>query len=332
MTSRQKGIWFFIGLIIIGLILKLYDVVFYTVDLQGIPKKEKFFHYTSTPDSGFTCQLTSINLADSLTLLNNLHLKPYLISNILKYRNKIKFFISEKDFLKVYGIEKIYPKIHHCIVFELPQKAKININSADSIELSHFLPHYLASRIFKYREKKGNFKNWQEIHTVYGLDSSHIFLIQHFCYLEPIENHKKNDKPFKKKNIFNLNLADSLQLEKLPRIGPKMAARIIKYRNLLPYFIDYAQLSEVYGMNDTIIDILKKNTFLEKPQNFQPYNLNELEYQALSKHPYIGKQNAKILVNYRNMHGNFRSWEDLKNIKELQLQKEVYLKQYFTLQ
>ncbi len=334
MTSSQKGLWFFVGLVSIFVVYKIYSSFFNIADIQGITQKEKSSYQNFSSDSIFHCQLTNINSADSITLINNLGLKPYLVSNLLKYRRKIKFFVHEKDFIKIYGIEKVYSKIQNCISYELPNLPKISINTADSLELSEFLPNYLASRIYKYREKKGGFKNWEEIQKIYGLDSIHFILLQHFCYLNPIENSYPKNSTFKEKKHekFNLNLADSSQLEKLPRIGPKIASRIIKFRNLLPYFIDFQQLSDVYGMNDTILDILKKNTYLEKPNDFNPFNFNELDYQALSKHPYIGKQNAKLLINYKNMHGKFHSWEDFKKIKELNLKNENYLKVYFNVE
>ncbi len=331
MTSSQKGLWFFMGLVVVLVIYKIYTSFFNIVDIQGISPKKSSLSLNSSPDSAFQCQLTTINSADSLTLLNNLGLKPYFVSNILKYRKKIKLFFQENDLRKVYGIEKVFSRIQNCINYELPSLPKISINTADSLELSHFLPNYLASRIYKYREKKGGFRNWQEIQKIYGLDSTHFILLQHFCFLEAVENSNSRNSTVKEKvyEKWNLNLADSLKLEKLPKIGPKIASRIIKFRNLLPYFIDFQQLSEIYGMNDTILDILKKNCYLEKPINFKPFKINDLDYQELSKHPYIGKQNAKLIINFRNMHGKFHSWEDLKKVKEVNLKNENYLKEYF---
>lgn len=329
MSSFQKGIWIFLTLIAIFTGYKLLIFYYNTVELEGMKKNHSYSD--NLIDTTLQCATTSINFADSLTLLQNLAIPPYLVSNILKYRSKIKFFVSEKDFQKVYGISKVYSRIQHCISYQLMDKPKINLNSADTNDLATFLPNYLSNRIFKYRKKIGGFTDWKEFYQVYGLDTHHIVLLQHFGYLGAINNQNNRTLSQSKNQLqkFNLNLADSTQLEKLPRIGPKIASRIIKYRNLLPFFINFEQLHEVYGMNDTIVNIVKERTYIEKPKDYKPLNFNELDYFQLSKHPYIGKQNAKILMNYKNMHGNFHSWEDLKKVKELQLKNIHYLQQYF---
>lgn len=329
MTSFQKGVWMFLILIALYAGYKFFYFHYSTVKLEGIKKSHS--HSNHWTDTTSQCSTTSINFADSLTLLQNLKIPPYIVSNILKYRSKIKFFVSEKDFQKVYGITKVYSKIQHCISYQLVDKPKINLNTADTNDFATFLPNYLSTRIFKYRKKIGGFTDWKEFYQVYGLDTHHFVLLQHFGYLGAINN-QNNTTLSKSKNQlqkFNLNLADSIQLEKLPRIGHKIASRIIKYRKLLPFFIHFDQLYEVYGMNDTIINIIKESACIEKPKDYKSLNFNELDYFQLSKHPYIGKQNAKILMNYKNMHGNFHSWEDLKKVKELQLKNIHYLQQYF---
>ena len=43
-------------------------------------------------------------------------------------------------------------------------------------------------------------------------------------------------------------------------------------------------------------------------------DLNTATEQELSGIQGIGRDNAKKIVEYRNQHGPFRSWEDLKNV------------------
>ncbi len=336
MTSHQKGLWVVIGLIFLLILYKLYLLYFYSPNLPGITQNPKFIYDQSYPKDSITqCKIVKVNIADSLIFQSNLAIPPKIISNILKYRNKIKFFLNNEDFQNIYGIDKIYPQIQHCLDFSLPNTNKINLNTADSTQFALFLPSYLAARIHKYRLKKQAFTSWNELNTIYGLENKHLLLLKHFTYLDTtlsVNSHNSHISKPPKIIKFNLNTADSLQLEKLPKIGPKMASRIIKFRNLLPYFIDYSQLNDIYGMNDTILSVLKEYTFLEKMSNYKPKNLNLLDYSELAKHPYIGKQNAKLIVNYRNMHGNFQKWHDLDNIKELQLKQKTFLYEYFVIE
>ena len=126
--------------------------------------------------------------------------------------------------------------------------------------------------------------------------------------------------PFKKNTsapkpiVLDINLADSAAWVALPGIGPTLASRIIAYRNKLGGFLETAQLCEVYGFKEDLLYDLKDRLVLENTANVK-MNLNQVDYATLAKHPYFKFTLSKAIINYRKQHGNFKSLDDLKNIK-----------------
>jgi len=101
--------------------------------------------------------------------------------------------------------------------------------------------------------------------------------------------------------VVDLNECDSAQLEKLPRIGPFTARKIIQYRSRLGGYLSVLQLKEIKGLDTSI---------LHEPQIHWKVNLSKINTLSCSrfdiakwyKHPYIGKEKAKIIQNYIKMH------------------------------
>ena len=59
------------------------------------------------------------------------------------------------------------------------------------------------------------------------------------------------------KNLININTADARQLESLPRIGPKMAVRILDYRKANGSFKRVQDLMKVKGVGPKIFEKLQ---------------------------------------------------------------------------
>ena len=61
----------------------------------------------------------------------------------------------------------------------------------------------------------------------------------------------------------DVNKCDSALLESLPGIGPVLASRIIKYRNLLGGFAYVTQLREVYGLPEETYGMISGKLFAD---------------------------------------------------------------------
>ncbi|MDX5438384.1 MAG: helix-hairpin-helix domain-containing protein, partial [Pontibacter sp.] len=128
-----------------------------------------------------------------------------------------------------------------------------------------------------------------------------------------------NNRPPRERFIlapFNINTADTTQLKQIRGIGSKLSARIVKYRNSLGGFHSMAQVREVYGLPPNVVDSLEKYTFLPKTNAApQRLNINKATADELRAHPYVSSNMARLIVAYREQHGDYQQVEEIKNIK-----------------
>jgi DNA uptake protein ComE-like DNA-binding protein len=119
----------------------------------------------------------------------------------------------------------------------------------------------------------------------------------------------------------DINLADTTAFIALPGIGSRLADRIIRFREKLGGFHSIDQISEVYGLADTVFQqirpLLQKPPFAIKRININTAGLNELK-----AHPYIRYAIANSIVRYRDQHGAYTDLEDLKKI--MLITEEIY--------
>jgi len=204
------------------------------------------------------------------------------------------------------------------------------ISEQDAVELG--FPKKTASTLIKFREKGGKFIEREDVKKLYGIKSSFYESIKDYIIIEkkdekqiPIKQEQKN----KTEISFDLNTTDSLQLVKLPKIGPYTAKKILKFRNALGGFCNAEQLKEIYGMNDSLLFILTSKTYIES-KNIKQLSINKSTYEELKKHPYINHIIASTIVAYREKHGYYKQLNDLKNIGTVDDKKLEQLKPYIS--
>ena len=112
-----------------------------------------------------------------------------------------------------------------------------------------------------------------------------------------------------------LNQADSLTLQKVPGIGPVFSRRIIKYRALLGGFYAVHQLAEVYGIDAEKYAALEP-WFTVDTTLIRPLAVNQADYRTLIRHPYLNKQQTKILLRFIERKGKLQGWEELRLLDE----------------
>lgn len=220
-----------------------------------------------------------------------------------------------------------------------------NIASEDEF-LALGIKPFLAERILKYRLKGGKFKIKSDFKKMYGLsEEKYAELLPYILLPETkaeigknkdpvVENSKPKypdvDQKYPKKEFKkgDINTADSVTLEKVYGIGFKLASRIIKYREKLGGFVSLVQLKEVWGLDSTAINEIEKK--YEIVENFQPkkININNADFQVLKSHPYIGANKAKLILNFKKMHGTYYAIDQLKQIQAISAEEIGKLNPY----
>jgi DNA uptake protein ComE-like DNA-binding protein len=184
--------------------------------------------------------------------------------------------------------------------------------------------------IRNYLSKGGRFRKPADLGKIYGISPEDATRLIPFVKLELPEHHATYTSsprnyvahvqtPFTRKGYqrkvltVDVNSADSTDFESLPAIGTKLAARIIRFREALGGFYSIEQLREVYGINDTIFNLISASLTM-KTGVFRKLRINDWNADSLDIHPYIQKHEARAIVKYRTQHGRFNDANDLGKI------------------
>ena len=165
-----------------------YDSIFHN-DKEFVKKEaEKYSLFKFDP-----------NTVDSATFVR-LGLKPFIASNILKFRNKGGKFRTAESFSKVYGIypEKFKELEPYIAIVEAKQTTKdsikspsttkiknivVDLNSADTTELMkvYGLGRGYAKAIVRFRQQTGGFVNVEQLRELYGMSEENFNKISPSC-------------------------------------------------------------------------------------------------------------------------------------------------------
>jgi DNA uptake protein ComE-like DNA-binding protein len=186
-----------------------------------------------------------------------------------------------------------------------------------------------AASLIRYRDKIGGFRSKEDVKRVRVLDTS---LYAHWApFIELPERSQTgpkvdrasgpsfpssaSDKPPKfaaRMLVLDINDADTILLKELPWIGSGRARAIVNYRDRLGGFIAFEQLREVKAIPDSVFNHILPHLILKSPP-YRKLEVNRLPVDSL-RHPYLGKQFARMIVAYREQHGSYRSVNDLMSL------------------
>lgn len=125
----------------------------------------------------------------------------------------------------------------------------------------------------------------------------------------------------------DLNSADSTLLTQVPGIGPTFSRRIIRFRERLGGFYTVLQLQEVYGIDEDKFLELRPWFRIQTPP--RTYRLEELNPDALPKHPYLSYQHQKALRRLIHRHGVVKRWSTLMREASFSRDDSIRLSHYF---
>lgn len=204
-------------------------------------------------------------------------------------------------------------------------------NTADSLTLVRLgLPSYIARNILRYRSKGGKFQTPESFARIYGLSTEQYKrvlpyitigdeFVKKYDSIRAISSQIPRDslKYFKYPEgiVICLNEADTTELKKIPGIGIGTAKQIIAYRQKLGGFYKVGQLQDIARL-----PVELNKWFIIKNGPFYRTNINKLNIERLTNHPYINFYQAKVIIEHRKKKGA------LKSLKELSLYEEFTAK------
>lgn len=111
-----------------------------------------------------------------------------------------------------------------------------------------------------------------------------------------------------------LNSADSATLIHSLKIPAYWCARILEYREKLGGFAHMNQLLEIYHFPEGIYERIYSRIEVDSTR-VAPLGINTKKSDELGLHPYLSFQEAKILTNYRALHGPFLNLQSIEQVK-----------------
>ena len=168
-----------------------------------------------------------------------------------------------------------------------------------------------------YKKSGGYFKKKEDLQRCYAFGDAFYNTIKEYLSIPEIDElESKILQPITLPQIIELNQADSLSLISIKGIGPFYAKQILKYRSELGGFYSYNQFSEIWGLEKLDVEKLKLQTLIDTLY-VSKINVNTIEIEQLKIHPYLNYKQAKMIVNYRIQHGDFRQVKDIQKIRPI---------------
>jgi DNA uptake protein ComE-like DNA-binding protein len=195
-------------------------------------------------------------------------------------------------------------------------------NTADSSQLLRLgLSPFQVRNIYKYRARGGVYRRKEDFARLYGLTVKDYRRMEPFIRIssdyQPAASLVDSQRPqrdtlrypvkLREYEHIVLNTADTSQLKKVPGIGSYYAKEIMRRGQWLGGYVSIDQLDEIDGFPQSA-----KQYFVIDHPSPKRLNINKLSLDQLRRHPYINYYQAKAIVDYRRLHGNITSLEQLR--------------------
>ncbi|MGN1236439.1 MAG: ComEA family DNA-binding protein [Bacteroidaceae bacterium] len=220
-------------------------------------------------------------------------------------------------------------------------------NTADSATfVSLGLRPKTAVTIIHYRNAGGVFRAPDDLGRIYTLSQKDYLRLKPYIRISPqyqkskkqYQSSKKHEdtvveQPLEKPTYISyklqrgqtvdINIADSVMLQKIPGIGPYYARKIIRYRDRLGGFVSVSQIKEIQGLPVDVEQWLSLSCCaIEKLQ------INHSTFGKLLRHPYLDYKQVVAIFNFRKTHGDIHSFDELRNCSEFSSSDFARLKPY----
>lgn len=192
----------------------------------------------------------------------------------------------------------------------------------------------VADNLIRYRSKGGRLRKPEDLLRIWGMDTLLYNALAGRIRiagtaspparstdrpeLDAPEGFRKTDmvlrKPAEQRSL-DINAADSQAWVALPGIGPAFARRILLFRDKLGGFVSENQLKEVYGIDtQRIAQWIESGRLRAGRGVYRKIPLATATFEQLEAHPYISRNQARVLIAYRSQHKGIRGEPEFRQI------------------
>ena len=108
----------------------------------------------------------------------------------------------------------------------------------------------------------------------------------------------------------SLNTSDTLELRRVPGIGPYFARKIARYRTRLGGFVSRDQLLEIQDFPESALPYFAVES--DAVSSVRRININTATSEELRRHPYISFLMARQIMDYRRLRGKVVDLDDFR--------------------
>lgn len=194
-------------------------------------------------------------------------------------------------------------------------------------------------RLLAFRKQNKYVNSAKEFQAVTQVSDSLLNVISPYFKFPDWVKNKKQLKEYKnypntafakkeKITIIDINQASQEDLIKIYGIGEAISLRILKFKENLGGFVSMEQMKDVWGLSPEVIENLNAHFKVLAAPEVKKVDINNASIKELSQFPYFNFQQAKQIVTFRSMHGDFKNVDDLTKIKGLSIDKAKIIALY----
>ena len=240
------------------------------------------------------------------------------------------------------------------------ERSQRSLYSQSETELFYFDPNHISDKeweklgfnerqirnIRNYQKSGGNFRKKEDLQKLYTISNTQYVRLE--PYIRIASNNLPTDRTVTKESttphilpktshpsslttnlIIELNNADSALLTQLSGIGPVLATRTLRYRNLIGGFVNVQQLNEVYGVNPELVERLSNYLSIDTSL-VRKIPINKATLNELTKHPYINEQQARGILAFRKFQTRIDNLDELIKNNIIQPETAQKIKPYIS--
>lgn len=252
----------------------------------------------------------------------------FFVSDIIVDEHNSNKFVEDREMqLKLDSIRVALDKLEKSKEFTFNPNF-ITEERAYFLEMS--VEEYERLRVFR---EEGKFVNSaKDFKVVTGVTDGWILKFGRNFRFPTWVNSKKLEKASKQKNLYDsvrevdikkvdINGASKEKLMEVRGIGEVLSERILKEREKFGAFVSTEQFGFIWGISPEVVLEMEKHFLVKNTELSKKIDVNRADRNELKAIPYLNYSIALEIIKHRSMNGDLKSIEDLKEIKNIPLDK-----------